>query len=76
VSYRVIVDLISATTTETGLTVRCELDPAFIRRASPCQTMKWPPSTSFAMNFTESGTIRSIQAIIQIERLIPDGPLT
>jgi hypothetical protein len=28
VSYRVIVDLISATKTETGLTVRCELDPA------------------------------------------------
>ena len=28
VSYRVIVDLISATTTETGLTVRCELNPA------------------------------------------------
>jgi hypothetical protein len=27
VSYRVIVDLIGATTTETGLTVRCELDP-------------------------------------------------
>ncbi len=26
VSYRVIVDLISATTTETGLTVRCEFD--------------------------------------------------
>ncbi len=26
-SYRVIVDLISATTTDTGLTVRCELDP-------------------------------------------------
>ena len=26
VSYRVIVDLISATTTDTGLTVRCELD--------------------------------------------------
>jgi hypothetical protein len=28
VSYRVIIDLISATTTKTGLTVRCELDPA------------------------------------------------
>jgi Rhodopirellula transposase DDE domain len=28
VSYRVIVDLIGATTTETGLTVRCELDPS------------------------------------------------
>lgn len=27
VSYRVIIDLISATTTETGLTVHCELDP-------------------------------------------------
>jgi hypothetical protein len=26
VSYRVILDLISATTTTTGLTVRCELD--------------------------------------------------
>ena len=26
VSYRVIVDLIGATTTKTGLTVRCELD--------------------------------------------------
>jgi hypothetical protein len=26
-SYRVIVDLNGATTTETGLTVRCELDP-------------------------------------------------
>jgi hypothetical protein len=28
VSYRVIIDLIGATTTKTGLTVRCELDPA------------------------------------------------
>jgi len=28
VSYRVIVDLIGATTTDTGLTVRCELDSA------------------------------------------------
>ena len=28
VSYRVILDLISATTTKTGLTVQCELDPA------------------------------------------------
>jgi hypothetical protein len=27
VSYRVIIDLISATTTDTGLTVRCQLDP-------------------------------------------------
>jgi hypothetical protein len=32
VSYRVIVDLISATTTETGLTVRCELDTNIYRK--------------------------------------------
>src|SRR3954454_21908774 len=32
VSYRVIVELISATTTKTGLTVRCELDSRVPRR--------------------------------------------
>jgi Rhodopirellula transposase DDE domain len=32
VSYRVIVDLIAATTTTTGLTVRCELDPNTYRK--------------------------------------------
>ena len=32
VSYRVIVDLISATTTKTGLTVRCEPDPALYQK--------------------------------------------
>ena len=32
VSYRVIVDLISATTTKTGLTVRCEIDEPAIPR--------------------------------------------
>src|SRR5689334_3416645 len=32
VSYRVIVDLIGATTTTTGLTVRCELDPNTYRK--------------------------------------------
>ena len=44
VSYRVIVDLISATTTDTGLTVRCELDTSIYPRASPLQITKWPPS--------------------------------
>ncbi len=42
VSYRVIVDLISATTTDTGLTVHCELDTSRYPRASPCQITKWP----------------------------------
>ena len=32
VSYRVIVDLISATTTDTGLAVRCELDPKVYKK--------------------------------------------
>jgi Rhodopirellula transposase DDE domain len=32
VSYRMIVDLIAATTTTTGLTVRCELDPNTYRK--------------------------------------------
>ena len=32
VSYRVIVDLISATTTDTGLVVRCELDPKVYKK--------------------------------------------
>ena len=32
VSYRVIVELISATTTKTGLTVRCELDTGLYPR--------------------------------------------
>src|ERR1700678_3126747 len=35
VSYRGVVDLISATTTETGLTVRCELDPGKFVFARP-----------------------------------------
>jgi len=34
VSYSVIVDLISATTTDTGLTVQCELDTKPIQKAS------------------------------------------
>ena len=46
VSYRVIVDLIAATTTDTGLTVRCELDTTAIPRASSSPIRKWPPSTS------------------------------
>jgi hypothetical protein len=46
VSYRVIVELISATTTKTGLTVRCELDTGRYPAALSCLMSKWPPSTS------------------------------
>ena len=46
VSYRVIVDLISATTTKTGLTVRCELDTGQYPAALSYPTPRWPPSTS------------------------------
>ena len=69
VSYRVIVDLISATTTDTGLTVRCELEPHPIRRASPCPIGRWPRSISSAMPSTASGTTRSGQPHDQTARL-------
>ena len=45
VSYRVIVDLISATTTDTGLTVRCELDTNAYPKGIAVPIKKWPPST-------------------------------
>jgi hypothetical protein len=46
VSYRVIVELISATMTKTGVTVRCELDTGQYPSALSSPTPKWPPSTS------------------------------
>jgi hypothetical protein len=42
ISYRVIVDLIAATTTETGLTVCCELDANSYPKGIASRTQKWP----------------------------------
>ncbi len=49
VSHQVIVQLIAATTTETGLTVHCRARRQHLsRRASRSPTPRWPPSTSSA----------------------------
>ena len=70
-SHQVIVDLIGSTTTETGLTVRCELDTkAYPKVIAQIET--WPRSTSYATHFTATGIIRSYRVITQVRRLIPD----
>jgi hypothetical protein len=43
VSYRVIVELISAATTKTSLTVRCELDTGLYPSGIVCPTPRSPP---------------------------------
>ena len=68
VSYRVIVDLISATTTKTGLTVRCESTRPSTRRASPSPTPRWRPSTSPDTISTANGTTLSRQTQIKAQR--------
>ena len=72
VSYQVIVDLIGSTTTETGLTVRCELDTKAYPKGSRCQIETSPRSTSDATHSTATGTIQSYHVITQVTRLIPD----
>jgi hypothetical protein len=75
VSYRVIVELISATTTKTGLTVRCELDPGQFPAGLSFPTPRWPQSTLNAPNSTASGITPSHRiSILQIARLFPDVP--
>jgi len=75
VSYRVIVELISATTTKTGLTVRCELDTGQYPNGIVVPTPRWLPSTSNAPSSTASGITPSHQIIIPlITRLFRDGP--
>ena len=76
VSYRVIVELISATTTKTGLTVRCELDTAQYPVTSSSPMCRWRPSTSNAPRFTVTGITPSRQIpILQIAPLFPDESL-
>src|SRR6201988_1577637 len=54
-SRSAVVETIAATTTKTGLTVRCELDTNTYERASLSATPKWLPSTSKATSSTPSG---------------------
>src|SRR5437588_1965999 len=73
VSYRAIVELISATTTKTGLTVRCELDTGqypsgIVGSDAEMDPVNVPGSTA-------SGTTPSHQIIIaQMARLFRDEP--
>ncbi len=78
VSYRVIVDLISATTTTSGLTVHCELDQSHYPKGvavSEDPKNRWPPSTSPATTSMANGTTPSNLATTQMKQLFPDKPL-
>ncbi len=77
VSYRVIVDLIGATTTKTGLIVRCEID----NRIYPKEILVSDKDMA-SLNITRdafheewSGTTPSIQRSQKSVQLSPDEPL-
>jgi hypothetical protein len=73
VSYRVIVELISATTTKTGLTVRCELDTQQYPKGIVVSDAEM---AALNISSTVSGTTPSHRIPIrQIVRLFPDEPL-
>ncbi len=75
ISYRVIVELIGATTTQTGVTVRCELDEKYIQKESSYPTSRCKPSTSLAMISTANGTTQSPhQSLHSSMQLVPDRP--
>src|SRR3954471_16015687 len=57
VSHEVVVNLIGATTTETGLKVKSELDTNQYPEAAAFLTTSSPPSTSAETSFTGTGTM-------------------
>ncbi|MGB0093233.1 MAG: ISAzo13 family transposase [Solirubrobacteraceae bacterium] len=58
-SLQVIIDLIGATTTSTGLKVYARLDPGELSKASKSPTLSFVPSTSSAMSSAQTGTTQS-----------------
>lgn len=62
VSHQVIVNLIAATTTKTGLRVRAELDPGKHPKGLRSPTRRSPPSDWSATSFTGNGTTASSRA--------------
>jgi Rhodopirellula transposase DDE domain len=75
-SYRTIVQLIAATTTDTGLKVRAELD----ENKYPKGLAQLPPSVSPATRSTAIGITRfhhaeKLRAEKQLTELFMDGPL-
>src|SRR6266404_4489244 len=76
ISYRVIVDLISATTTKPASLCAANSTLANTPAALSSRTPRWPRSISNAPNSTASGTTLSRRRLIpQIARLFPDKPL-
>jgi Rhodopirellula transposase DDE domain len=74
VSYRVIVELISATTTKTGLTVRCELDTGQYPSGIVVSDAEMAALNTNVPGSTASGTTPSHQVLIaQTARLFRDG---
>ncbi len=74
VSYAVILSLIAATTTATGLTVESSLDTRPTPPGSKSPTRRWPRSTSSATPSTANGTTPSLPMLAKSTWLFIDGP--
>ena len=72
-SYRVIVDLISATTTKTELSVRCELDPASYPRGIAVSNMEMRTVSLVRDNFHAERNYTMRPQNISDRAIIPDG---
>ena len=74
VSRLAVVELIAATTTKTGLTIRCELMRTATPRRYASPTSRWRPSTSQPTHGILNGIIRSAQGhpynALILERLL------
>ena len=60
-NHHIIVELIAGTRTDSGLVVRCRLDPSDYPRGSSSATATSPPSTSAPTTSMASGTTRLLQ---------------
>ena len=75
VSYRVIVELISATTTKPASPCAANSTPANIPAALSYPMQTWPPSTSNVPSSMATGTTQSLQTIIPKSRVnLVTGP--
>jgi len=75
VSYRVIVELIGATTTQTGLTVRCELDDKTYSKGLQVSDEQMNSLNIREMISTVNGITRSPHhQPRRLKRLFPDRP--
>src|SRR5437763_6246500 len=75
VSYRVIVDLISATTTTTGLTVLCQIDHNLYPKGIVVSDAEMAALNITRHEFHGEWNYTIAPTHPKIERLIPDGPL-